>query len=139
MLSIKLLPEESHYFHLLNDFVTLQQVQRFWLFSNCHCKNMHADMSIPKIPVCRGIYLASNCSFWISEWKHFVDKITSGSMALLETVFLYFQTNRARKIENKKFGRKKRFPQFLLCMYVCVCVCVFVCLFVCWCSTDVIV
>ena len=53
-------------------------------------------------------------------------------LLLLETVFLYFQTNRARKIENKKFGRKKRFPQFLLCMYVCVyvymCVCVFVCL-----------
>ena len=46
----------------------------------------------------------------------------------METVFLYFQTNRARKIENKKFGRKKRFPQFLLCMYVCVCVCLCVCL-----------
>ena len=32
----------------------------------------------------------------------------------------YFQINRDRKIENKKIGRKKRFPQFLLCMYVCV-------------------
>ena len=51
----------------------------------------------------------------------------------------YFQTNRERKIENKTFGRKKRFPQFLLCMYVCVYVCVFVCLFVCCRSTDVIV
>ena len=47
---------------------------------------------------------------------------------LLETVFFNFQTNRERKIENKKFGRKKRFPQFLLCMYVCVCIYLCVCL-----------
>ena len=43
----------------------------------------------------------------------------------------YFQINRDRKIDNKKIGRKKRFPQFLLCMYVCVYVCVYVCLCVC--------
>ena len=46
----------------------------------------------------------------------------------------YFQTNRERKIENKKIGCKKKFPQFLLSMYV-----LCVCLFVCWRSTDVIV
>ena len=40
-----------------------------------------------------------------------------------------FQTITERKIENKKLGGKKRFPQFLLSMYVfCLCVCVFVCL-----------
>ena len=34
-----------------------------------------------------------------------------------------------RKIENKKLVGKKRFPLFLLRMYVfCLCVCVFVCL-----------
>ena len=36
--------------------------------------------------------------------------------------------NVLKNIENEKFGRQKRFPQFLLSMYVCVCVCVFVCL-----------
>ena len=30
----------------------------------------------------------------------------------------YFQTITERKIENKKLGGKKRFPQFLLSMYV---------------------
>ena len=65
--SIKRLPVASHYCHLLNVFVSLRRVQRFWLFSNCHCKNRHADMSIPKIPACRGISLASNCTFRISD------------------------------------------------------------------------
>jgi hypothetical protein len=58
-------------------------------------------------------------------------RCSSALCLLLETVFFYFQTNRERKIDNKKFGRKKRFPQFLLCMYVCVYVCVYVCLCVC--------
>ena len=46
----------------------------------------------------------------------------------LETAFFNVQTIREIKIENKKLGGKKRFPQFLLSMYV---FCVFVCLFVC--------
>ena len=49
----------------------------------------------------------------------------------LETVIFYFQTNRERKKEKKKFGRKKGFLSFYsVCMfvYMCVCVCVFVCL-----------
>ena len=48
---------------------------------------------------------------------------------LLETVFFYFQTNRERKIDNKKFGRKKGFLSFYsVCMFVYMCICVFVCL-----------
>ena len=40
----------------------------------------------------------------------------------------YFQTNRERKLENKKCGRKKGFLSFYsVCMF-CVCICVFVCL-----------
>ena len=58
----------------------------------------------------------------------------------LETAFFNVQTIREIKIENKKLGGKKRFPQFLLSMYVfCLCVCVFVCVFVCHRSTDFIV
>ena len=49
-------------------------------------------------------------------------------LCILETVFFYFQTKRERKIDNKTLGRKKRFPQFLLCMYVCVYVYMCVCL-----------
>ena len=46
--------------------------------------------------------------------------------------FFYVQTIREIKIENKKLGGKKRFPQFLLSMYVfCLCVCLCVCVFVC--------
>ena len=48
--------------------------------------------------------------------------------SLIGNRLFYFQTNRERKKRKKKFGRKKRFPQFLLCMCVCVCICVFVCL-----------
>ena len=88
ILSIKRLPVTSHYFHLLNVFVSLRRFQRFWLFSNCHCKNTHIDMSIPKIPACRGISLASKCTFRISDFKNFVDKITSGSMPIFS---IYFQ------------------------------------------------
>ena len=51
----------------------------------------------------------------------------------------YFQTITERKIENKKLGGggTKRFPLFLLNMYVFFCV--FVCVFVCGRSTDIIV
>ena len=87
-LSIERLPVASHYFHLLYVFVTLRRYQRFWLFSNCHCKNTQADMPIPKMHACRGISLASNCTFRIYEVKNVVDKITSGSMPLLS---FYFQ------------------------------------------------
>merc|ERR1712102_122398 len=66
ILSIKRLPVASHYFHLLNVFVSLRRFQRFWLFSNCHCKNTHIDMSIPKIPACRGISLYALFEFPIS-------------------------------------------------------------------------
>ena len=58
---LKRLPVASQYFHLLNVFVTLRRVQRFWLFSIFHSKDTHIDMSIPKIPACKGISLAS-CS-----------------------------------------------------------------------------
>merc|ERR1712102_124358 len=80
ILSIKRLPVASHYFHLLNVFVSLRRFQRFWLFSNCHCKNTHIDMSISKIPTCRGISPPSKCTFRISDLKNVVDKITSSSM-----------------------------------------------------------
>ena len=46
----------------------------------------------------------------------------------------YFQTNRERKIDNKKMA-----SFYSVCMFVYVCIYVFVCLFVCWRSTDVIV
>ena len=37
----------------------------------------------------------------------------------LETVLFYFQTNRERKIDNEKFGRKKGFLSFYsVCMFV---------------------
>ena len=54
---------------------------------------------------------------------------------------LYFSTigNRLLNENRRKKIKVKRFPQFLLCMYVCLCVCVFVCLFVCRRSTDSIV
>ena len=57
----------------------------------------------------------------------------SVSPVFLETVFFfYFQTITEKKIEYKKLGGRKRFPQFLLSMYVfCMCVCVCVCVFVC--------
>ena len=72
---------------ILKVSVTLRRFQRFWLFSNCHCKNMHADMSIPKISACRGISLASICTFRISDLKNVVDKITSGSMPVFSFYF----------------------------------------------------
>ena len=51
---------------------------------------------------------------------------------LLETVFFNFQTNRERKIENKKFGDHKKVSS-VFTQYVCLCVCVYmcVCVFVC--------
>ena len=52
-----------------------------------------------------------------------------GENELLETAFFNVQTIREIRIENKKTWRlKKRFPQFLLSMYVCVCVYMCVCL-----------
>ena len=58
-----------------------------------------------------------------------------GERLLLETVFLKFQTNRERKVENKKkMAVKKGFLSFYsVCMYVCVCVCVCVCVYMCVC------
>ena len=47
-------------------------------------------------------------------------------------LFFYFQTNRERKIDNKKIGRKKGFLSFYsVCMFVYVCVYMCVCVFVC--------
>ena len=51
-------------------------------------------------------------------------------LCILETVFFYFQTNRERKIDNKKFGRKKKVSS-VFTLYVCLCICVYVCLCVC--------
>ena len=48
-------------------------------------------------------------------------------LCFLETAFFNAQTIREIKIENRKLGGKKRFPQFLLSMYVCVFVCLFGC------------
>ena len=56
----------------------------FWLFSNCHCKNTHADMSIPKIPACKRISLASNYTFRISELKLLSIKLIKVFILLLE-------------------------------------------------------
>ena len=64
---------------ILKVFITYPRFQRFWLFSNFHCKDTHVDMGIPKIPACRGTSLASICTFRISDFKNFVDKTTSCS------------------------------------------------------------
>ena len=72
---------------ILKVFLTYPRFQRFRSFSNFHCKNTHIDMGIPKIPACRGISLASNCTFRIYEFKNVVDKITSGSMPLFSFYF----------------------------------------------------
>ena len=66
-------------------FFTLRRFQRFWLFSNCHCKNMHADMSISKISACRGISLDFKCTFRISDFKNVVDKTSSGNKSLFSS------------------------------------------------------
>ena len=47
----------------------------------------------------------------------------------LETVFFTFKLLEKKKLTRKNLAVKKRFPQFLLSMYVlCVYICVFVCL-----------
>merc|ERR1712115_396664 len=40
-----------------------------------------------KISTCRGTSLASKCTFRISDFKHFVDKTTSGSKRLFSFYF----------------------------------------------------
>ena len=70
---------------ILKVFVTLLQIQRFWLFSKCHCKNTHIVMDIPNIPACRGISLASDCNFRISNFQNFVDKMSSGNKSLFSS------------------------------------------------------
>ena len=67
---------------ILKVFLTNPRCQRFWLFSNFHCKDTHIDMGIPKIPACSGTCLASICTFQISDFKNFVDKTTSCSKPL---------------------------------------------------------
>ena len=47
----------------------------------------------------------------------------SGSI-FVETAFFNCQTITEKMIENKALGGKKRFPQFLLGMYVFLCLCV---------------
>ena len=73
---------ENWYFE---GFLTNPRCQRFWLFSNFHCKDTHIDMGIPKIPACRGTSLASICTFQISDFKNFVDKTTSWRKPLLSS------------------------------------------------------
>ena len=92
-----------------------------------------------KLAISDGLYTV-HCELSVVTVPSLMKKYPA--LDILETVCFYFQTNRERKIENKKFGRKKGFLSFYsVCMFVCVCVCVcvFVCLFVCWRSTDVIV
>ena len=84
ILSIKLFPVASHYFHLLSPTDDCND------FGYCHCKNTHIDMDIPKILPCRGISLPSCCIFRISEFKHFVDKTTSGSKPLFSSFERFF-------------------------------------------------
>ena len=69
----------------LKVFITLRRFQRFWLFSKCHCKSTHIDMDIPKTPACRGISLASDYNFRISDLKNCVDKTSSGSKSLFSS------------------------------------------------------
>ena len=59
----------------------------------------------------------------IDKNSHKINKsILSQFGRLIGNRLFHFQTIRERKIENK-FGGKKRFPLFLLNIYVCVFVC----------------
>ena len=42
-------------------------------------------MDIPKIPVCRGTSLPSNCTFRNSDFKTVIDKTTSDSKPLISS------------------------------------------------------
>ena len=73
----------------------------------------------------------TSCISPLFRFSSLIYILKSFPIYLLETVFFTFKQIGKEKQKIKNLAVKKRFPQFLLCIYVCVYICVCVCVFVC--------
>ena len=99
------------------------------LVSFCTC---YSYMFLGKHHLCVFFIFVSLIFILINHFKNYIRQMSFVIPAIGNRLF-------KQKQKIKKLEGKKRFPQFLLCMYVFVCVYLLMCLFVCGHSTDFII